>query len=154
MTEMYRLDEAPNLDEPPVRILAVDDDPIARRTISNALQLCFGRPDCADSGEKALERAAEKPYDVIFLDVVMPGMDGFEACARIRQTPLNGNTPVVFVTSNDDAESRERARDAGGNGYISKPVLPVEIGLTALNFALRGRLSQRAAPTELALAHA
>jgi CheY-like chemotaxis protein len=152
MAELYALEKAPNLEQPRVQILTVDDDPIACRTISNSLQLAFGRPDCAGSGETAIKNAAEKAYDVIFMDVMMPGMDGFAACSQIRQTALNAKTPVVFVTSKDDEESRQRAREAGGDGYITKPVLPVEIALTALTFILRGRLKRPATRTEQAMA--
>jgi hypothetical protein len=77
---------------PPLSILVVDDDPIALRTMSNALQLGFGRPDCAESGEAAITTTSAKAYDVIFLDVLMPGMDGFATCPKIRETSLNSTT--------------------------------------------------------------
>jgi len=108
-----------------------------------ALQLAFGKPDYAESGEAALALTLKKTFDVIFLDVLMPGMDGFQACTRIRQTELNAATPVLFVTSRNDPLSREMAQDAGGDGFIPKPVLPAEITLAAVTFALRGRLRSR-----------
>jgi CheY-like chemotaxis protein len=67
-------------------------------------------------------------------------MDGFGACAKIREIELNANTPVVFVTSHSDMESRAKASLAGGDGFISKPTLSAEISLTALSFILRERL--------------
>ena len=70
---------------PPIRILVVDDDPVARRCICNALQTMFKRPECASEGDSALELAAEKHFDVIFLAVQMPGMDGFEVCSQLRK---------------------------------------------------------------------
>ena len=124
----------------PVRILVVDDDPIARRTISAALQISFGKPDTADNGEEAVAAAAQKAFDVIFLDVQMPGMDGYDAAAKIHETSLNSRTPVVFVTSSGDMDSRAKAGLAGGAGFIPKPPLPSEIALRALTFALRSRL--------------
>jgi CheY-like chemotaxis protein len=127
---------------PPIRILVVDDDPIALRAMSNALQLGFGRPDTAQSGEAAIAATSEKEYDVIFLDVLMPGMDGFAACPKIRETNLNPTTPVLFVTSLADASAREKSERAGGNGFILKPVIPAEIALTALTWALRARLDK------------
>jgi CheY-like chemotaxis protein len=123
-----------------VAILVVDDDPIARRAISGAVQLSFGKPDSADSGEEAVARAGEKAYDIIFMDIQMPGMDGFGACAKIRELEINTKTPVVFVTSHSDMESRAKASLAGGDGFISKPTLSAEISLTALTFILRERL--------------
>jgi CheY-like chemotaxis protein len=130
----------PDLTDPPVRALVVDDDPLARRAVSNALQLTFEKPETAESGEAAVALAEAKAFDVVFLDVLMPGMDGFAACAKIRESSRNSTTPVVFVTSHDDAASRQKSVTSGGSGFITKPVLPAEIALTALTFALRTRM--------------
>ena len=129
-----------DLAESPFHILVVDDDPMARRALACALQLGFGRPDSAESGEAAVVLATEKTFDVIFLDVMMPGMDGFVTCSRIRETIANRNTPIVFVTSLGGADSRDSVSLSGGNGLIPKPVLPAEIALAALTFGMRGRL--------------
>lgn len=136
----------PDLNNPAIRVLVVDDDPIARRAVSNALQLAFDKPDNAETGQAAVALAGQKIFDVIFLDILMPDMDGFETCSKIRRTGLNAPTPVVFVTSQTDAESREKSIEAGGNGFISKPVLPAEIFLTALTFGLRGRMEKSEVP--------
>jgi CheY-like chemotaxis protein len=135
----------PDFANPPIRALVVDDEPLTRRAISNALQLTFEKPDNADCGEAALALAEQKPFDVIFLDILMPGMDGFETCEKIRETRQNGQTPIVFVTSRDDKESREKTVSCGGNGFISKPVLPAEIFLTALTSTLRARMGNKKA---------
>ena len=127
---------------PPVRLLVVDDDPIARRTIAGGLQLGFGRPESAGDGATALDLANEKSFDVIFMDVDMPGMDGFNACARIHQTALNRQTSVVFVTSHTDAETRRGALQCGGSDFITKPFLCSELVLKALTFTLRRRLDE------------
>lgn len=132
----------PCLDTPPLRILTVDDDPIARRALSSALQLVFGRPDRAESGEIAVALAFDKIYDLIFMDVMMPGMSGFEACEKIHTTDANRETPVIFVTSHAEQESKDLATAAGGSGFISKPIFSKEILLTALTFTLRGRLQR------------
>jgi CheY-like chemotaxis protein len=132
----------PDLSAPSLRILVVDDDLIARRAFAGAVQVAFGRPDSAPNGEVALALACEKSFDVIFLDVHMPGMDGCTTCERIHQTQANRVTPVVFVTGQNDLEARSHAARSGGCGFIPKPVLASEIALTALTFALRGRLSQ------------
>ena len=123
------------------RILVVDDDPIARRAVVGSLQLVFGRPESVESGEAALELAAEKPFDLILLDVLMPGMDGYATCAKIHQTEANRETPILFVTSCNDGESRRQAAAAGGCGFITKPVLPKEIMLRTLTLTLRRRLN-------------
>jgi CheY-like chemotaxis protein len=129
----------PELANAPVRALVVDDEPLARRAISNALQLTISKPDNAESGIAALALAQSKIFDVIFLDILMPEMDGFETCSKIRQTSLNRATPIIFVTSSTDTESRDKAFQRGGDGFISKPVLPAEIFLTALTYTLRAR---------------
>jgi len=124
----------------PIRTLAVDDDPIARRAITCALQMVFEKPESADNGEAALALATEKPFDVIFLDVQMPGIDGFTTCLRIRETVQNRNTPVVFVTGHSDFKARSQSTVSGGNDLIAKPFLNAEIKVKALTYALRGRL--------------
>jgi len=129
---------------PSVRVLVIDDEQLARRAITNALQLAFGKPDSAENGEAAVALAQSKVFDVIFLDIMMPEMDGFETCLKIRETKLNGATPIIFVTSQNDSESREKSAESGGNGFISKPVLPAEIFLTTLTFALRARMGKGA----------
>jgi CheY-like chemotaxis protein len=130
---------------PPIRVLVVDDEPLARRAITNALQLAFGKPDSAENGESAVALAQSKVFDVIFLDILMPEMDGFETCSKIRETKLNGTTPIIFVTGQKDTQSREKSAECGGNGFISKPVLPAEIFLTALTYTLRTRMGQNSA---------
>jgi CheY-like chemotaxis protein len=127
---------------PPVHMLVVDDDLVARRVILGVLQTAFARPESAENGEAALALAMEKPFDVIFLDVVMPGMDGFEVCSKIRETILNRATPVIFVTGQNDFETRARMSRTGGNDLMGKPFLTPEITVKALTFALRGRLDK------------
>jgi CheY-like chemotaxis protein len=137
-----------NLGEPPIRILAVDDDAINRRAIASAIQLVFGMPETVDSGEAAVALARDKTYDLIFMDIMMPGIDGYEACEEILRSEPNRETPVVFVTSRADQESREKAKLAGGSGFITKPILSKEILVTALTFTLRGRLKRQAPHAE------
>ena len=79
----------------------------------------------------------------------MPGMDGFAACAKIHETTLNAQTPVLFVTSHSDLKSREKATEAGGCGFIPKPVLAAEITLQALTLILRSRLGRVVAEPQL-----
>jgi CheY-like chemotaxis protein len=130
---------------PPIRMLVVDDDPIARRAIAGALQMAFEKPEAAESGEAALAAAAARPFDLIFMDVQMPGMDGFTACAKLHETGLNRKTPVVFVTGRSDAEARTQMSRSGGSDLVSKPFLKSEITVKALTFVLRGRIEKAAA---------
>lgn len=134
--------DCPNFADPLPRILVVDDDPLARRAISGAIQLVFGKPDSAESGEAAIAIAAEKPFDLIFLDVLMPGIDGFATCKKVHQTIANHQTPVIFITNHDDAKSRAQASSSGGSGFIPKPALASQITLTAVTLILRARLDK------------
>jgi CheY-like chemotaxis protein len=142
----------PNLaTSPPIRLLAVDDDAVCRSAISLALKKVFKEPDLAPEGLAALALTAQHTYDVIFLDVEMPGMDGFELCSKIRETVLNGTTPVVFVTRHNDFNSRAKSSLSGGQELIAKPYLSTEITVKALMLALRGRLPHDAAGPRLAV---
>ncbi len=139
-----RLDLA---DTPAISILVVDDEPLTRRAIVGALQTAFLKPDGTENGEAALALATERTFDVIFLDVEMPGMNGFEVCARIRESEANRATPVVFVTSRADAKARTESARCGGTDFVVKPFLFVEIKVKALTFALQGRLRKLAPET-------
>ena len=98
------------------------------------------QPDLAVNGEAALVHVAEKAYDVIFLDVHMPGMDGFELCTKIRASDLNRATPVVFVTGQSDFDSRAKSVLSGGNDLMGKPFLIFEVAVKALTLALQSRI--------------
>jgi CheY-like chemotaxis protein len=140
--KLSRAGYSPDLANEKIRILVVDDDPVILRVISGSVQLAFGRPESAESGEAALALAAEKAFDLIFLDVRMPGIDGFATCAKIHETALNPFTPVVFVTALNDLQSRSQAATAGGLAFIPKPVLSSQITLTALTFVLGSRFEK------------
>ena len=125
---------------PPVRLLVVDDDPISRHAVSFSLKKAFPQPDVAPDGQAALALTEKQTYDVIFMDVEMPGMDGFELCSRIRALGPNRTTPLIFVTSHNDFDSRAQSALTGGQDLIAKPFLTFEIAVKALSFVLRRRL--------------
>jgi DNA-binding response OmpR family regulator len=89
---------------------------------------------------KALEILLQKKFDLIILDVDMPNMNGFELCAKIRTLPQYAKTPVVFVTGLNDLESRANSSMSGGNDFIAKPFLFIELTVKALVHVLRSRL--------------
>ena len=139
---------APGLDanlvsDPPPRLLVVDDDPMARRAITYALQVAFEKPDSAEDGPAALALAQRKAYAVVFADIQMPAMDGFTLCSKIHETALNAHTPVVFVTCHSDAKAREQAARCGGADFIAKPFLLSEITLKALTLTLQSRMQRK-----------
>ena len=132
--------EAALVSQVPTRLLVAEDEPLARRAVLGALQLAFEKPDGASNGAKALALAAQNSYDVIFSDIQMPEMDGFEFCSALRAGGPNQQTPVVFITALKDIAAQARALECGGNDFISKPFLPIEITVKALAFAVERRL--------------
>jgi CheY-like chemotaxis protein len=90
-----------------------------------------------------LHLVKEKSFDLIFLDVLMPGMDGFTLCSRIRETPLNQHTPVIFVTSCVDLKARTQSELSGATELLGKPFLPIEITVKAITFTMRSRLQKK-----------
>lgn len=127
----------------PVRLLAVDDDPISRHALSFALKRALHAPDLASGGEAGLKLAQEHAYDVIFLDVEMPDVDGFELCTQIHQTAANRATPVVFVTGQTDFDARVQATLSGGCDLIAKPFLTFELAVKALTLTMKARLQAK-----------
>jgi len=81
----------------------------------------------ATDGETALEILEEEKIDLVLLDIMMPEIDGFEVCRRIRNNQRTKEIPVIFITALTDEESIEKAFDVGGNDYITKPFKPKEI---------------------------
>src|SRR6185503_18255293 len=126
--------------QPPISVLAVDDDPLCLRAVVFALQKAEMTPDIAADGEKAVALAAEKSYDVIFMDIQMPGIDGLTAAGKIREIEKNQTTPVVFVTVQSDFHTRAKSSLMGGTDLLAKPYLMFEITLKALMLAMRKRL--------------
>jgi CheY-like chemotaxis protein len=126
--------------QPAARFLVVDDDAVSRFAVAASLKKVFEAPDLAPDAEKGLALAARQVYDGIFLDVEMPGMDGFELCKRIRETACNSATPIVFVTCHSDFESRAKAALSGGQYLLGKPFLSLEITVKALTMVMRSRL--------------
>jgi CheY-like chemotaxis protein len=135
--------ESELITNPPLRLLAVDDDALSRHAVSFALKKALNKPDLAENGEAAMALVSHISYDAIFLDVQMPGMDGFETCTKIHGTELNRETPVVFVTCQSDFDARAKSTLSGGNDLIGKPFLTFEITVKALTLAFRGRLNRQ-----------
>ncbi len=125
---------------PAANILVVDDEAISRRAIIYALEKAQLQSVNVESPETAYKLLTESNFDLVFLDVDMPGMSGFELCTRLRTLPLHKKTPVVFVTSLSDFDSRTSSTMAGGNDFIAKPFLFIELTVKALIHVLRGKL--------------
>jgi signal transduction histidine kinase len=105
------------------RILLVDDDRDARFAVGEALRrLTDHRVDEVDSGRAALQAAGEGEYDLVILDVQMPGMDGFEVYRRLRALDKTRMTPVLFLTCDRDVANRLKGLDLGADDYLEQPV--------------------------------
>jgi DNA-binding NtrC family response regulator len=102
-------------------ILVVDDTPANIGFLLETLSKAGYRVRVATDGETALEQAQYSPPCLILLDVMMPGIDGFETCRRLRHLPQLAQIPVIFMTALSDAQDKVRAFQAGANDYITKP---------------------------------
>lgn len=131
---------------PPASILVVDDEAISRRAITYALEKARLKSVTIEDPNVAYKMLSENSFDLVFLDVDMPGMNGFELCTKLRGLPKHKKTPVVFVTSLTDLESRANSMVSGGNDYIAKPFLFIELAVKALVYVLRGNIERHRAP--------
>jgi PAS domain S-box-containing protein len=105
------------------RVLLVEDNPTNRLVISKLLQALGVTVDCAEDGEHGVEAAARGGYDLVLMDIQMPGIDGMEATRRIRAMDgPNASIPVVAITANVLAEQKSNYAAAGMDGVVSKPV--------------------------------
>ena len=109
----------------PVKVLIVDDEPAMRRALSAALTASGRLVEAAQDAEEAIEAIHQQPFDLVLLDINMPGMGGIEACRRIR--PLAPNAGIVMITVCDSLEEKVRALDAGADDYVTKPFLLREL---------------------------
>lgn len=83
--------------------------------------------DTASRGEEALAKAREKRPDIIVLDVMMPGMDGWEVCRRLKEESETGTIPVIFLSARSQEEDRQRGLDLGVEAYVTKPFDPGQL---------------------------
>ena len=104
------------------RALVVDDSLPIRRQLELELQNFVGEVDLAVDGEQAIKLLSAKRYDIVFLDVVLPGMDGYQICRKIKQAKSTKNTPVIMLTGKTSPFDRVRGKLAGCDTYLTKPV--------------------------------
>ena len=102
--------------------LVVDDSLAVRKQIELELHLSGIQVDCAESGERAFELLAGSLYDLVFLDVVLPGVDGYQICKTIKKDKDKKQMPVIMLTSKSSPFDRVRGKLAGCDSYLTKPV--------------------------------
>lgn len=110
-----------NADRPPL-IMIVDDDRSMRMLLNMAMEDLDYRVVEAKNGEQCLAEYADRQPDLILLDAMMPDIDGFTCCQKIRSLPRGDRLPILMITALDDRKSIQQALDAGATDYITKPI--------------------------------
>jgi CheY-like chemotaxis protein len=104
------------------RVLVIDDNSVAQTIASHALRRQSFEVQCVGDGLEALDAASKSQFDVILIDLQMPGWDGFETAGRIRELPGYRETPIIAVTANCSDENRARCASCGMQDFLAKPV--------------------------------
>jgi DNA-binding response OmpR family regulator/DNA-binding CsgD family transcriptional regulator len=123
-------------------VLIVDDVPDNLAVLHDALDESGYTVLVATSGEAALQRAAQALPDIVLLDAMMPGMDGFEVAKRLKATPATAHIPIIFMTGLTETEHLVAALEAGGVDYVNKPIKPKEV-LARMNVHMQGARQAR-----------
>ena len=124
-----------------LRVLIAEDNALYGELIAELLAMLHATVSLANSGDEAVRMLRERAYDAVLMDVLMPGMDGYETTRAIRKLDKahNGEVPVFAMTAESDEETRRQAREAGMNAFLGKPV-----EMRKLDELLGMTLSQRA----------
>jgi DNA-binding response OmpR family regulator len=120
------------------RILAVEDDERIRTAVKMALEDEGWVVEEADNGEDALDSFSRHPCDVVLIDIMLPGIDGFEVCRSIRR---NSDVPIVMVTARADTHDVVAGLEAGADDYLTKPFAPKELSARIRALLRRARTS-------------
>ena len=112
-----------------MNILLVEDTAMNRKTFLKLLERQGHTGEAAEDGQQCLTMVCEKKYDLIFMDYMMPGMDGIETYAKMKELPgnLNSATPVIMLSAATDEASVDDFKAAGFCDFLSKPVLPANL---------------------------
>lgn len=129
-----------NLDQP--KVLVVDDHAASRMTAAALLAVEGYEVLEAENGPAALITVVERQPDVILLDVMMPGMDGFEVCHKLKQDEQTRLVPVIFITALNDRRSRIRGIEAGGDDFLTKPFDRLELAARVKSLVRQKRLNE------------
>jgi putative two-component system response regulator len=124
------------------KILVVDDHPSSRATAVALLSVEGYQVEEADSGQAALSCVMDTNPDLILLDVMMPGMDGFEVCRRLKQDEQTRLIPIIFITALDDRRGRLKGIEAGGDDFLTKPFDQLELSARVKSLIRQKRLNE------------
>ena len=109
------------------RILIVDDDEMVLIALNELLRPEGYEVHTFSSGTEALKKLDQNGYDLLMLDIIMPEMDGFELCKKIREKETYRETPIVFLTAKSQEEDKVQGIEAGANLFLSKPISPEKL---------------------------
>lgn len=127
-------------------VLVVDDEALSRKAVMRGLEKAeLKAMDVADP-TAAYEQCKKQTFNLIFLDIDMPGMNGYELCKLIRSQPQHAKTPVVFVTGLTDFGSRAKSTISGGTDLIGKPFPIIELAVKALTFLMKAQFKPGTKP--------
>ena len=137
----------------PIHILLVDDNPNNLKVLSEMIQGYGWKALMATNGESAIEQTEYALPDLILLDVMMPGIDGFETCRRLKTNPITQNIPVIFMTALSDSKDKVRGLEIGAVDYVTKPFqqeeviarLKLHLKISHLTYTLEQRVQERTA---------
>ncbi len=115
------------MDKPTDSILLVDDQPANLQLLSQTLESLGSKLLFAKNGESALAIAQKARPDLILLDIMMPGIDGFEVCRRLKANPDTRKIPVIFLSALDETGDKVRGLQLGAVDYVAKPFQPEEV---------------------------
>ncbi len=121
------------------RVMVVEDEGNARELIIAAMELVGLAADGLDTPGACLAVMSAERASLIFMDINLPEMNGFEVCAKLRAMPLHEHTPIVFLTGMNSFQNRVQSNLSGGNDFVGKPFNVAELGLKALIWVLRGQ---------------
>jgi two-component system, cell cycle response regulator len=114
-------------DRAPRSVLLVDDDPLILEVLRTILDLEEFEVTTAADGHAAIAAVDRSAPDVVVCDVMMPGIDGFEVCRRLRSSPATRDLPVVLLTARDRPEDRRAGEEAGCDAYLTKPFSALQL---------------------------
>ena len=121
--------------------LIVEDEPEANKLLSMLVQLQGYATESAFTGCEALEKVRNRPPDVVFLDLMLPDLDGYEVCRALKSSGTTSQVPIVIVTARVAAENRIESFHAGADDYVAKPYTPDQIFAALVQSDLRARES-------------
>jgi CheY-like chemotaxis protein len=130
-------------DPPAFHILEVDDEVFSRRVVAAAMKRAKLYCVCVRDPHQALQLLEDNPFDLVITDIAMPGLNGFELLAKLRELPNHQHTPVMFVTRLTDFETRARSVFSGGADLIAKPIILIELAVKVLTFLIRAHCATR-----------